>query len=83
MIVIPTPPSASPAAMELGQRLVNMIEEFERNRPGTSKEDVRQALRIATAHAAPLRNAMRRLILILIALLVGSVFALFAQHGFH
>ena len=71
MIVIPTPASASPAAMELGQRLVNVIEDFRRQRPGTSAEDVRQALRIAAAHSGA-RPVMLKLA---IALLVGVVVA--------
>ncbi|MFH1143362.1 MAG: hypothetical protein V1774_02320 [Candidatus Eisenbacteria bacterium] len=78
MIVIPTPASASPAAMELGQRIVNLIEEFHRQRPGTSAQDVRQALRIAATHSAPMQR-MRVMILVLVALLVGSVIAFWAR----
>lgn len=48
MIVVPPVQAyGSPAALELGQRLANVISEYRASRPGTTAEDVRQALRIA------------------------------------
>jgi len=77
MIVIPTPSVASPAAMELGQKLVNVIEEFRAARPGTSGTDIRQALRIASLHAAPMQRTLR-FVLMLVAVLVAGALALLA-----
>jgi hypothetical protein len=48
MIVVPPVHAyGSPAALELGQRLANVINEYRASRPGTTGEDVRAALRIA------------------------------------
>jgi hypothetical protein len=48
MIFVPPVQSvASPAALDLGQRLANVVQEYRQTHPGTSGEDVRQAFRVA------------------------------------
>jgi hypothetical protein len=49
MVIVPPVHSfASPTALDLGQRIVNAVQEYRQTHPGTSDEDVREALRIAS-----------------------------------
>jgi len=70
-----TPSQASAAAMELGQRLVNVIEEYRRQHPGMTDEDIRLALRIASQHSAGASQRIRMLTILTIGLLVAGLLA--------
>jgi len=76
MIFVPPVQSvASSTALDLGQRLANLVQEYRQTHPGTSAEDVRQAFRVA-AQVNP-GAAGRRSILFGIGL-VAAVVALLA-----
>jgi hypothetical protein len=47
IVVPPVQRYASPAALDLGQRLANVVQEYRRTHPGVSDADVRQAYRVA------------------------------------
>jgi hypothetical protein len=70
MIVVPPVHAyGSPAALELGQRLANVIHEYRASRPGTSGEEVRQALRIAGQTTTD--GADRRRIVLVVAVVAA------------
>lgn len=74
-----TPPSAN--AQELADKLGTTVREFEQSHPGTSADDIRQALRIASSRSsASSAGAYLGLILGLLALAGGFVF-FYAQRG--
>ncbi|MGH2628324.1 MAG: hypothetical protein ACRDHY_16930 [Anaerolineales bacterium] len=62
MVFVPVPPprfQPSPRAQDLSRRLAQVIEEFERQYPGTSPSDVQQAMELAVGRSAG-RPAARR-----------------------
>jgi hypothetical protein len=65
--VVTPPPPPSPRARELARRISEAIEQFQREQPGTSSTDVRQALHLASASSG---NGQK---LALIAILIGLV----------
>jgi len=65
MIVVPPVQAyGSPAALELGQRLANVISEYRASRPGTTADDVRQALRIARQAAGDGADRSRTVLIV-------------------
>ncbi len=68
MIVVPVRTNASPTALELAQRISSTVEQFERERPGTTRDDIRQALRIVISDRAPFTRWKVMLIALLAAL---------------
>jgi len=79
---VPNPSSyPSPSAMELGQKIVTVIQEFQQRRTGVTTADIRAALRIAavsTGADASRRVAVRLTILLVLA---GVLVAVFSQAG--
>ena len=72
MVFVPVPPprfQASPRAQDLSRRLAQVIEEFERQYPGTTPSDVQQAVELAVGRGAA-RPAGRRT-----AVVAGAVLA--------
>jgi hypothetical protein len=62
MVFMPVPPprfQPSPRAQDLSRRLAQVIEEFERQYPGTSREDVQQAMELAVGRGAGRRGTRR------------------------
>jgi hypothetical protein len=81
--VIVPPPQASARARDLARRLQDAIATFERQYPGTSPGDIRQAVRLATGGPGGSRRAPRAAMAILagaISLAVG-MFALIAERS--
>ena len=62
--------NASPRARDLGHRLVQQIQEYQQQNPGTSPSDIHQALKIAQLNTGAQRPALY------IAMLVGAALAL-------
>jgi hypothetical protein len=67
------PPTPSPRAEELGQRLAETIEGYRRQNPDLSGLDVRQALRLAAARAGDLGAPPRALIALIAGLAVAGL----------
>ena len=72
---VPVSTTASPTAIELGQKITDLIGEYRMQRPGVSGEDVRQALRIAGSQTAPGINVMRVMILVALGFLLAGFLA--------
>lgn len=73
MVFVPVPPprfQPSPRAQDLSRRLAQVIEEFERQYPGTSPSDVQQAMELAVGRGAGRPAATRRT-----AVVAGAIFA--------
>jgi hypothetical protein len=69
---------ASPAAMELGQKLTDAIRQYQQSHPGVSATEIRGAIRMAEANTCsfPIQRAVMK------ALTLGAVmlgFVLFAR----
>ena len=83
MVIVPPVHSlASPTALDLGQRIVNAVQEYRQTHPGTSDEDVREALRIASMNApGGGRRGVR--VAILAATVAALAGTLLVWHGPH
>jgi len=83
-VFVPTVPnqSASPFAMELGQKITTVIQEYRQSHPGLSGREVRDALRIAEM-AGGGYSAARSVILaaVVAATLMGLLFAFSTGKG--
>jgi hypothetical protein len=65
------PPPPSPHTRELSRRLAEVIEQFQRENPGTSAVEVQQALRLA----APGTGASKAVVGVMIGLVLALVLA--------
>ena len=80
-VPIPVPPAASPRALELGERLAQVIAEYEAGHPDLSALELAQATQIAIARhnpaapPAPLRAVMVALVGAIFAVALGVTFA--------
>lgn len=77
MVFVPVPPSereVTVRARDLSQRLDHVIREFQQNHPGTTSEDVRQAMLLAAENSGVTRGGTRQM-RAAIAVLLGVVFA--------
>jgi len=76
--VISTSAPPSPRARELGSQMAGLIDEFRRQNPGTTGDDIRQALRLAAPDAGTTSRAHLAITVgaLLLLLLGGLFFAL-------
>lgn len=81
--VVPQEEPPSPRARDLGNRLAEVIETFQRQYPGTSPEDIRRAMRLAApGGGGDLQRRKAVVALGLVAALVaGLVASLFSSGG--
>lgn len=70
-----TPAQASATAMELSQRLVQMIEAYRQQHPGTSDRDIQMALHITTQHSGGTARRTRMMVIILLGTLLAGLLA--------
>jgi hypothetical protein len=79
-VPIPSQPQepASPRARELGQKIRETIEEFERHYPGTDAADVRRALEIAAGETNRTRMTVSVMVGLVLAVVLGMLVALMA-----
>jgi hypothetical protein len=73
--VVPPPRPPSGRALDLGRRLKTEVERFEKEYPGTSREDLRAAANLAIGEESPTIPARRRVAAIL-AGMMGALVAL-------
>jgi hypothetical protein len=66
VFVPPVQTIASATALDLGQRIVNLVQEYRQTHPGTSADDVREALRLATLNT-PAGGRRRARVAVLVA----------------
>ncbi|MFC1573425.1 hypothetical protein ACFL6M_07490 [Candidatus Eisenbacteria bacterium] len=81
MFVPPVKSQASPTALELGQRIINTIQEFQAGHPGTSATDIQSALRIAETNTAAVSRRKIIKILLLGLFVFGMFVALFYRRN--
>jgi hypothetical protein len=81
MSFVPITPPPSPRARELGTRISAVVEEFTRQNPGTSAEEVRQALRLVAQKTGSVRTQRAALAVIIALLLIGLLVLLTSQDG--
>lgn len=74
VVVVPVRTNASPTALDLAQRIAATVEQFERERPGTTQDDIRQALRIVISERGVFAR-WKFLLIALLALLFASLVA--------
>jgi hypothetical protein len=77
MVFVPVPPpnrDVTIRARDLSQRLAQVIREFQQNHPGTTTEDVRQAVRMAAEGSGVDRGGSRQQ-RAAIAVVLGILFA--------
>lgn len=74
-VFVPPPPSAR--ARGLGRQLVETIENFRRQHPGTSTTDVQQALRLAESEVGTNRTLILAVVVGLLVLLGGVALFLY------
>ena len=77
----PPPAAPSPRARDLGNRLAEAIETFQRQYPGTTTEDIRQAVRLATRGERDVRRPRLAVGLALLGMLVAGMVSLLASKG--
>jgi len=88
-VPVPVPPTereVTVRARDLSQRLTQVIREFEQNHPGTTTEDVRQAVRMAAEGSGVSRGGgsqQRAAIAVVLGILFAGigVYAFFRQSG--
>ncbi|NNG17864.1 MAG: hypothetical protein HKM89_15420 [Gemmatimonadales bacterium] len=77
MVFVPVPPperEVTVRARDLSQRLTQVIREFQQNHPGTTSEDVRQAVQLASEGSGVSRGGTRQQ-RAAIAVVLGILFA--------
>jgi hypothetical protein len=74
--IVPHEEPPSPRARDLGNRLAEVIETFQRQYPGTSPKDIRQAMRLATPGGGDLQKRKAVVAGVLAMLMAGLVVAL-------
>jgi hypothetical protein len=81
--MVPPPSAPSARARDLASRLAEVVETFQRQYPGTSREDIRQAVRLATRGE---RDVQRPRLavgvgLAVLGMLVAGIVSLLASKG--
>lgn len=80
--IVPQEEPPSPRARDLGNRLQEVIETFQRQYPGTSPEDIRRAMRLAAPGGGDIQRRKAVVALGLVAaMLAGLITALFTSGG--
>jgi len=77
MFVPPVQDRASALAIELGNRIAGLIQEFKQSHPGTSDTDVRNAIRIAEMQSGSSARTQLVVALTVGLLLLGGLAAFF------
>lgn len=75
MFVPPVTSTGSPAALELAQRIVSVIQEYRTSHPDVSGREIYQALRIAERHSGSVDVRRFVLVIAVALLLAGLLFA--------
>ena len=73
------PPPPSPLAQELGRRISELIDQFQRENPGLSAVDIRRALQLAATQRGSNRAMAVGLALLVGLLLLGVLLFFFWQ----
>ena len=79
--IVPPPAAPSPRARDLANRLAEAIETFQRQYPGTSTEDIRQAVRLATRGERNVQRPRLAAGLAVLGALVAGIVSLLASKG--
>jgi hypothetical protein len=81
MFVPPVQDRASALAIELGNKIAGLIQEFRQSHPGTSDADVRNAIRIAEMQSGSRARAQVAIAIGVALLLFGVLMAFFMSRG--
>jgi len=79
--VVPPPAAPSGRARDLGHRLTETIETFQKQYPGTTTEDIRQAVRLAIRGERNVQRPRLAVGLALLGMLVAGMVSLLASKG--
>ena len=79
--MVPPPPAPSARARDLAHRLAEVVETFQRQYPGTSREDIRQAVRLATRGERNVQRPRLAAGLAVLGALVAGIVSLLASKG--
>jgi hypothetical protein len=71
VFVPPVHTVASPTALDLGQRILSLVQEYRQTHPGTTADDVGEALRLAAMNV-PAGGRRRARIAVLVAAAVAA-----------
>jgi phosphotransferase system glucose/maltose/N-acetylglucosamine-specific IIC component len=79
--MVPPPPAPSARARDLANRLAEVVATFQRQYPGTSREDIRQAVRLATQGERDVQRPRMAVALGVLGMLVAGIVSLLASKG--